>query len=123
MITELKRFEVPKIGVYFLFIGDDLIYIGQSIYMFNRILSYTEQMTPYGKYNKEYKDFDNYGFIKCDTQNDAKELEKEMIAKYKPVLNKTYTTYKCNREIELNIAQIKYLQSKNELLKKELELF
>ena len=75
-IENLKRYEMPKTGVYFLFDQDSLIYIGKSENVFRRLNDHVRN-----------KFFDNYSFIKCNTEKDASSLEKEMIIKYKPALN------------------------------------
>jgi predicted GIY-YIG superfamily endonuclease len=75
-IENLKRYEMPKTGVYFLFDQDSLIYIGKSENVFRRLNDHIRN-----------KFFNNYSFIKCNTEEDASRLEKELIIKYKPALN------------------------------------
>ena len=105
VIENLHRFEMPKIGVYFLFNNDNLIYIGKSINIFRRL-------------NDHIKDkyFDNYSFIKCNTEQEADKLELEMIIKYKPKLNIQHKTYDLDSSIEFHLKSIEKLKSTKELL-------
>lgn len=90
-LDALVRFEMPKVGVYFLFNNDDLVYIGQSIRTFERLNDHLDEGA---------KVFNCYSFVKCDSQQEAKQLEKELIIRYKPPLNKTYAKINIDQQSE-----------------------
>ena len=102
-IQKLERFEMPKIGVYFLFNKDNLIYIGQSINIFRRLNQHIKN-----------KNFDSYSFIKCDTDSEAIDLEKMLIKKYRPTLNIQHKTQDLNDSIEFHLRMIKKLNDQKE---------
>lgn len=104
-ISTLKRFEMPNIGVYFLFKGDELEYIGQSINVFRRL-------------NDHLKDkvFDNYSFVCCDSKYDAEKLEKQLIEKYKPRLNIKFKTEDIERSLQFHLKSIENLNRQKEVL-------
>jgi len=79
-ISNLKRFEVPVIGVYLLFSGDELMYVGQSESILVRISHHIKD-----------KQFDNYSFIKCETRGEAVSLERKLIKQFKPTINYKFT--------------------------------
>ena len=103
-LKNLERFEMPIIGVYFLFKKDKLIYIGESISIFRRIYSHIKN-----------KDFDSYSFIKCDSKVDIVELEKKLIIKYRPILNIKHKTKSLNENIETYEGFIKKLNDQKDL--------
>ena len=65
----------PISGVYFLFDGDDLVYIGKSIECRARIESH-----------KKTKKFDSYHILQMQ-ESEIDEAEKKYISKYKPRYN------------------------------------
>ena len=112
---KLVKFEMPKIGVYFLYKNDDLVYIGQSINIFNRLYSHVENG----------KDFDFYSFVKCDTQKEAETFERYLINKYKPILNKRIWSKdieNIDKSIEWHKECLIKLIDKKEFLENEYEV-
>lgn len=105
LINKLNRFEMPEIGVYFLFHDDILIYIGKSINIFKRLNEHIKN-----------KNFNNYSFIKCDTENEANELETEMIIRYKPKLNIQHRKMDLDSSIDFHLKSIEKLNKSKELL-------
>lgn len=71
-MVEMKKI----IGIYFLFNGENVCYIGQSTNIFNRISDHSRDKT-----------FTHYGYIECG-EAELNDFEKKMIAKYLPDLNK-----------------------------------
>ena len=100
----LKRFEMPYIGVYLLFDDDDLIYIGQSINVFKRL-------------HIQFKNhnFNNYSFIKCDDEFKALELEKDLIIKYKPRLNIQHKSEDINKSLRFHLEAIEKLNKQKDI--------
>jgi hypothetical protein len=90
-LDALTRFEMPNIGVYFLFDGLNLVYIGQTIRGLDRLNDHL---------NDSQKIFDSYSFVKCEHQHQATALEKELIIRYKPPLNKTYAKINIEEQSE-----------------------
>lgn len=64
----------PLCGVYFLFSGDDLIYVGQSVNILSRLLEHTG------------KGFDSFTYILCE-RDELDDLEAAYILRYMPRLN------------------------------------
>jgi predicted GIY-YIG superfamily endonuclease len=106
----IERFEMPKIGVYLLFNNDDLIYIGKSINIFQRLKSHIKD-----------KYFDSYSFFKCDSEDNATKLEKELIIKLKPKLNIQHKVLDIKNEIEQNKEFTLKLENRLKYLNKETE--
>ena len=74
-LNALHSFEMPKVGIYFLFQDDELVYIGRTKNGMNRMSQHLD-----------CKKFDSYSFHKC-SQKEAIELEVELIKRYQPKLN------------------------------------
>jgi excinuclease UvrABC nuclease subunit len=78
MLHEITLIEVKKIiGIYFLLNNGIIIYIGQSTNILTRVVDHSRN-----------KIFTHYGYIEC-SEIDLNYLEKKMIQKYKPSLNKS----------------------------------
>lgn len=76
-VTENKaKFPYSGPAIYFLFCGDELVYIGQTVNLLNRVSSH------FGR-----KDFDHFSYIVC-ARDDLNSLERSAIWKYQPKLNK-----------------------------------
>ncbi len=76
---KIKTFIVkPIIGIYFLILKGRVIYVGQSIDIYNRINSH-----------KKDKDFDNVMYIKCN-EEELTTTEDYYIIALNPPLNKTH---------------------------------
>lgn len=76
-VEQLEKHVFRKIiGVYFLFNGEQLCYIGQSVDILSRICSHAKE-----------KVFTSYAFIECQ-ENELNEMEKQYIGKYTPELNR-----------------------------------
>lgn len=84
----LHRFEMPKTGVYFLFKGEELVYIGRTERGLGRIIDHIQM-----------KDFDSYSFKSC-TYAESVKLEKELIGRYKPKLNKQFVKNELEKKQE-----------------------
>lgn len=67
-------------GVYFLYDGDELVYIGESENIFYRIGTHIKE---------EVKDFDHWTFIETETYKERKQLESFLINIFKPKYNVT----------------------------------
>ncbi len=78
-----KMFIPKKQGIYHLFKGDKLVYIGMSKNICNRLL---------GHLRDEQKDFDYclWFVAKENTVNEIFEIEKRMIKYWKPKYNQTH---------------------------------
>tara|TARA_X000001036_G_C20140235_1_gene586998 strand:- start:107 stop:472 length:366 start_codon:yes stop_codon:yes gene_type:complete len=77
-IEELRKIRKPikkRSGVYFLFDGDELIYIGQTINEYQRVA---------GHFND--KIFDSYTFMPC-LKEELNTIESVYIDHFKPKLN------------------------------------
>lgn len=103
---------MPRCGVYCLFTGNKLIYIGKSNNVFLRIHNHTND-----------KDFDSYSFIVCENSFDASNLEKQMILFYKPPLNIHFRRIQLQTTIShySRLKDVETWQSKIETWKAELE--
>ena len=81
--TDLPRRDIRLIcGVYFLYAGDELVYIGQSKNVVGRVASHCSD---------EYKEFTTYSFIDVPYHK-LREVEAELISKYRPRYNKAGVT-------------------------------
>lgn len=76
-LNSLKRNTISNIhkGIYFLYDNDELVYIGRSYNVFDRVSTHAVE---------NIKTFNNYSYILTDDIND---IEKYMIYKYKPKYN------------------------------------
>jgi hypothetical protein len=75
----------PRIcGVYFLFDGLELVYVGQSLNLHRRVISHVEQGV---------KKFDRFSFLVCPP-SDKFPLEHLYISKFKPKYNMLEMRYK-----------------------------
>lgn len=72
----LPRPQQNDYWIYFLFSGDEIVYVGQSISGVKRLYEH------YGK------DWDSYTFIRVE-QSELNELEAAYIVKFRPKYNKT----------------------------------
>lgn len=84
-------------GIYFLYNGTTLVYIGQAINLHQRINEHIRTKT---------KEFDSYRFIEINGNIDLDRLEEEFIKKYRPIHNVRFNS---NRK-----------QSKRKIDKKEI---
>lgn len=83
-IHDLERYEVEgKKGVYFLFNGPSLVYIGQSTNIEGRVVSHRKD-----------KVFDSYSYILIADDQERIEEEKLLIMKHNPIYNKTVSKKK-----------------------------
>lgn len=84
MISNLilnKRSVVHNFNIYFLFNKDDIVYIGRTKRLEDRILAHKK-----GDFI-----FDSYSVLEVD-EEDFSDLEKYYIFKYKPMYNKKFPT-------------------------------
>jgi hypothetical protein len=75
--SRTKNVERPVIGIYFLFDGEDLVYVGQSNNVLSRVQTHAAKSVQ----------FDRYAVVECQL-NELNELEGKYITQYKPKLNK-----------------------------------
>lgn len=69
------RFPYSGPAVYFLYKGDEIVYVGQTNNLLRRVASH------FG-----FKDFDHFSYIAC-RKEELTELERRAILKYRPKLN------------------------------------
>lgn len=80
-LTSLKRIPTtPRIGIYFLFRGSDLVYIGQSVDIHRRIQDH-----------KQSKIFDSFSYIEYP-EHQLSRKEKDLIKFFNPPLNVIHAT-------------------------------
>ena len=70
----LKK-QKQKIGIYFLYKGNEVVYVGQSVNIENRIQEH-----------RGSKDFDSYNYVLCD-RGELNEKEAYYILKHRPSYN------------------------------------
>lgn len=76
-LENLPKTDIRKIrGVYFLYRGDKLVYIGSSQDIINRIPTHFKT-----------KEFDSYKYIEINGTIKVAKIETELIRKYKPDYN------------------------------------
>lgn len=81
-VEEIIGASIPlgtQVGIYFLIRNDEVIYVGQSIDILNRV----------SKHRREGKVFDSYSFIECAKEN-LNLLESTYITALIPELNQTF---------------------------------
>jgi hypothetical protein len=95
-LDEYADVEPPKVGgrtgsatIYFLYCGDELVYIGQSIELNARLYDH-----------RKTKQFDRH-VAHVATRAEVDEIERGLIAFYKPRLNVTFKNYKPDRYLPL----------------------
>ena len=81
-IKEIERLQ-NKMGVYFLWHNENLIYIGKSINLSERIVSSIKER------NLKIK-VTHFSYYLAETQADVHILEPYLITKYKPLLNSEF---------------------------------
>lgn len=94
----LKNQKVRKIScVYFLFVDNNLVYIGKTTDLFRRIVDHQKD-----------KIFNNYSYLECK-QPELTAVERHYIQKYNPVLNTVHSTHISNSEeiIDINTSLLK----------------
>ena len=79
-----NRAPFPYSGpaVYFLWKGDELLYIGQAVNLFTRVATHLKD-----------KDFDGFSYISC-RREELNELERRAILMWQPLLNKRFVYLK-----------------------------
>ena len=96
-IKEIERLQ-NKMGVYFLWHNENLIYIGKSINLSERIVSSIKER------NLKIK-VTHFSYYLAETQADVHILEPYLITKYKPLLNSEFisTDYTTLFKIDFDI--------------------
>lgn len=69
-------------GIYFLFDGDELVYIGKGWNCLLRVAEHTRKDSD--------KSFNSWSYIPIDDKNEYCRLEKELIKKFSPKYNKKF---------------------------------
>lgn len=82
-VAALPRFDAVSgsCGVYFLFSGDECVYVGKSLQVHTRVREHRTK-------NSTKKEFDSYAFIPCEAGK-LDELEAHYIAMMRPRLNES----------------------------------
>lgn len=73
--------ELTKYNVYALWKDKEIVYIGQSTMLANRILAHAKT-----------KDFDSYSYFECGTKDEMDLIESNLIILLEPKYNKTITS-------------------------------
>jgi excinuclease UvrABC nuclease subunit len=86
-IDELATSSMPLVGnvsgIYFLFDGNEPVYIGQGWNCLLRVAEHTRRDTD--------KNFTSWNFVRIDEEADRKRQEKVLIQRYKPKFNKMFS--------------------------------
>ncbi len=92
--TRIKVYPKGRItGVYFLFRGKEIVYVGATINIIPRISEHCN-----GSRDKVKKEFDSFSYIECSGKN-LVELEEYYIEKYSPIYNKKVCTCEYHRRL------------------------
>ena len=78
------RDDVIRPGVYLLFWGDEIVYVGQSIHPYGRITQHDKE---------KLKSFDSFRILHCRADN-LYYWERKLIRRFVPKYNRTHTTRK-----------------------------
>ena len=93
VIDELLRnsikLEANCSGIYFLFDGNELVYVGRGWNCLLRVAAHTRKNVD--------KVFTSWNYLPVKNEKEYRELEKELINKYSPKFNKTYKNNKFNK--------------------------
>lgn len=113
LIKKESKKNIRKRGVYFLIKGDDIVYVGKSIDIHDRIKTHIKDKD---------KPFDYYSYIVLNNYEEKELyiLESKYILKYRPLYNKKYP--KVNKEKTTSINK-KEFNGCNIRLPKELKVF
>jgi len=80
-LSKLRQIEIDETsGIYILFRGDEMVYIGQSGFVHNRINTQENNI-----------DFSHASFIHCPNPDERAAMEKRLINYFKPKLNSTFS--------------------------------
>jgi len=74
----IRPFNYQQAGVYALFRGAEVQYIGRSVHVYRRL----------NDHDRKSKDWDGFRIWPCRDSIEAAQLESKLIAKYRPPLNK-----------------------------------
>ena len=87
-IVDMARNAYKKVGqcngIYFLFNEGNLVYIGKGWNCLLRVAEHTR------KESNNYKEYSHWNFIEIPESENLGSIERELINKYKPLLNKTH---------------------------------
>lgn len=87
-IKDMARKAYKKVGqcngIYFLFNEENLVYIGKGWNCLLRVAEHTR------KESKNNKIFSHWSFIEIPESENLGSIERELIRKYKPMLNKIH---------------------------------
>lgn len=88
-IHDLPRFNKHEFltGIYFLLKNDEVVYVGKTVNLFERIMTHQKQCS---------KDFDDYVFYKIDNEK-LDICERYFINKLKPIYNNDPLTKKIKK--------------------------
>ena len=82
LLKTSKKLEGNYSGIYFLFEGDELVYIGKGWNCLLRVAEHTRKDSD--------KKFTSWNYISVDDINEYNRIERELIKKYNPKYNKTF---------------------------------
>ncbi len=113
----LPKIEVKRIRcIYFLYKGEEIVYIGQSINMFSRLFQHIAE---------KIKEFDSLRYMEVPELIDLDNLEKHLIIKYRPVYN-VYIKFghdskqlRNNKELEDTFELTKIQRKERELVEED----
>ncbi|MDY0134825.1 MAG: hypothetical protein RBS14_03965 [Atribacterota bacterium] len=82
MLNESIRLEGNCSGVYFLYDGDELVYIGKGWNCFLRVAEHTRKDSD--------KKFTSWSYVRIENESEYVALEKQLIKRFSPKYNKTH---------------------------------
>ncbi len=91
--------EQSVCGVYFLFGGESVVYVGQSVDVHRRVADHSERRAAC------YGHFDGYAIVRCDREQ-LDVLEAYYIKTLKPPLNKWRPSFWRKKELALDMAKL-----------------
>lgn len=84
LLANARVIELQTIsGVYFLFRGDEIVYIGQSYDVYSRVIDHKSDPS---------KHFDKWAYIEVD-ETERLEIERRYIEMFQPQYNQTHRIY------------------------------
>jgi len=93
-LKDLNRIKRPETipGVYFLYKGDEIVYIGQSMSIHTRVCQHASQKYSRNNKSRDIMDWDTYSYIRIDDNTQRLIVETEFLQKYNPKYNEKLCT-------------------------------
>jgi excinuclease UvrABC nuclease subunit len=82
LLKSSHKLEGNCSGIYFLFHGNELVYIGRGWNCLLRVAEHTRKETD--------KLFTSWNYLPVESEAEYKALERDLIRKFSPIHNKTY---------------------------------